>query len=66
VREGTWRLQAMPALPGGAVALMAIAAYLQLMFHDPRHLLLTGLALWGALSMPVGLLAGHAALSENE
>ena len=59
------RLFATPTLSGAAAALIGIAAYLQLTVHDPRHVLLTALALWAALSLPVGLLVGHAALSED-
>lgn len=59
------RIFATPALSAGAAVPIGVAAYLQLTVHDPRHVLLVGLALWGALSLPIGLLVGHAALSED-
>jgi hypothetical protein len=48
-----------------AVAMIAIAAFLQLTVHDPHHVLLTVLGSWGLLSLPVGLLVGHVALGED-
>jgi hypothetical protein len=59
------RLFATPALSVSAAAPIGVATYLQLTVHDPRHVFLIGLALWGALSLPIGLLVGHAALSED-
>ena len=50
------------ALAGTAIALLGAIAALQLTVHDPRHILLTAVASWGVLSLPVGLLVGHCAL----
>ncbi len=44
------------------LALLGAVVTLQLTVHDPAHVLLTAVACWGLLSLPVGLLVGHAAL----
>jgi hypothetical protein len=46
-------------LAGLAVLLLGIVVVLQLTVHDPRHVLLTVVASWGLLSLPVALLFGH-------
>ena len=50
------------ALAGFTLALLGAIAFLQLTVHDPDHVLLTAVASWGLLSLPVGLLVGHCAL----
>jgi hypothetical protein len=50
------------ALAGVSLALLGAIAALQMTVHDPQHVLLTAVATWGALSLPVGLLVGHCAL----
>jgi hypothetical protein len=59
------RFLAKTGLAGSSVAMLAIAVFLQLTVHDPRHVLLTALGSWGLLSLPIGLLVGHFALSED-
>jgi len=59
------RFLATATLTGTTLGLIGLTVFLQLTVHDPRHILLTGLAAWGVLSIPVGLLVGHAALSED-
>lgn len=59
------RLLARTGLAGTTIAMLAMAACLQLTVHDPRHVLLTALGSWGLLSLPIGLLVGHCALSED-
>ena len=59
------RLLAKAGLAGSTIAMLAIAVFLQLTVHDPRHVLLTALGSWGLLSLPIGLLVGHFALSED-
>jgi hypothetical protein len=56
---------ASTGLIGTAIAMTVIAVYLQLTVHDPRHVLMTALGSWGLLSLPIGLLVGHLALSED-
>ena len=50
------------ALLGFTLALLGVVVFLQMTIHDPDHVLFTACASWGLLSLPVGLLAGHAAL----
>jgi len=59
------RFLARTGLAGSSVAMLTVAVYLQLTVHDPRHVLLTALGSWGLLSLPIGLLVGHFALSED-
>jgi hypothetical protein len=59
------RFLARTGLAGSSVAILAVAVFLQLNVHDPRHVLLTALGSWGLLSLPIGLLVGHFALSED-
>ncbi len=59
------RLLATGSLTATTLTLIGVTAYLQLTVHDPRHVLLTSLGLWGVLSIPIGLLVGHAALGED-
>ena len=59
------RFLAKTSLASTAIAMAAIAIYLQLTVHDPRHVLMTALGSWGLLSLPIGLLVGHFALSED-
>jgi hypothetical protein len=59
------RLLAKAGLAGSSVAMLSVAVFLQLTVHDPRHVLLTVLGSWGLLSLPIGLLVGHFALSED-
>ena len=59
------RFLAKTGLAGSTIAMLAIAVFLQLTVHDPRHVLLTALGSWGLLSLPIGLLVGHFALSED-
>jgi hypothetical protein len=54
--------QTTTALAGLAIALLGALAFLQMTVHDPRHVLLTAVASWGFLSLPIGLLVGHCAL----
>lgn len=63
--NGLKRFLAKTGLAGTTILMLAIAAFLQLTVHDPRHVLLTALASWGVLSLPIGLLVGHFALSED-
>ncbi|HSU07468.1 MAG TPA: hypothetical protein VLI93_18035 [Acetobacteraceae bacterium] len=56
---------ARASLASTTIALIGLVASLQLTVHDPRHVLLTALASWGVLSLAVGLLVGHCALSED-
>jgi len=53
------------ALAGLTIALLGAIAILQLTVHDPDHVLLTAVASWGLLSLPVGLLVGHCALGSG-
>lgn len=53
------------ALAGVTIALLGAIAALQLTVHDPNHVLLTAVASWGLLSLPVGLLVGHCALGDS-
>ena len=55
----------MISLPGLTLVLGATTVLLQLNVHDPNHVLLTTIAVWGLLSLPVGLLVGHLALGED-
>jgi hypothetical protein len=59
------RLLVKTGLAGSTILMLAIVAFLQLTVHDPRHVLLTALLSWGVLSLPIGLLVGHFALSED-
>jgi hypothetical protein len=59
------RFLAKTGLAGTTILMLATAVFLQLTVHDPRHVLLTALASWGILSLPIGLLVGHFALSED-
>ena len=59
------RMLGRSGLVGIAFGLAGLAAYLQLTVHDPHHILLTILGSWGMLSLPIGLLVGHFALSED-
>ena len=59
------RFLAKAGLAGSTIAMLAVAVALQLTVHDPRHVLLTALGSWGLLSLPIGLLVGHFALSED-
>ncbi len=52
-------------MAGSSIGMLALAVFLQLTVHDPRHVLLTVLGSWGLLSLPIGLLVGHCALSED-
>ena len=63
--QRTRRLLATISLPGLTLVLGATAVLLQMNVHDPNHVLLTTIALWGVLSLPVGLLVGHLALGED-
>ena len=49
------------ALIGFTLVLLGAVVFLQLTVHDPDHVLLTLVGSWGLLSLPVGLLVGHAA-----
>jgi len=53
------------ALAGLTTALLGGVVFLQLTVHDPDHVLLTAVASWGLLSLPVGLLVGHCALGHG-
>ncbi len=53
------------ALAGVTIALLGGIVVLQLTVHDPDHVLLTAVASWGLLSLPVGLLVGHCALGSS-
>ncbi len=59
------RLLARTGLAGSILAMLGAAAFAQMTMHDPRHVLLTALGSWGLLSLPIGLLVGHCALSED-
>jgi hypothetical protein len=59
------RLLAKTGLVGSSIAMLGTAIFLQLTVHDPRHVLITALGSWGLLSLPIGLLVGHCALSED-
>lgn len=59
------RFLARTCLAGSSIGMLALAIFLQLTVHDPRHVLLTALGSWGLLSLPIGLLVGHCALSED-
>jgi hypothetical protein len=59
------RFLAKTGLVGSAIVMAAVAVYLQLTVHDPRHVLMTALGSWGLLSLPIGFLVGHFALSED-
>jgi len=59
------RFLAKTGLAGSTIAMLVVAVSLQLTVHDPRHVLLTALGSWGLLSLPIGLLVGHFALSED-
>ena len=59
------RVLATTSLAGVMIALIGAGIIVQLMVHDPRHVLLISLATWGVMSLPVGLLVGHCALSED-
>ncbi len=63
--QRTRRLLASISLPGITLLLGATTVLLQENVHDPRHVLLTLIALWGVLSLPVGLLVGHLAIGED-
>lgn len=63
--QRTRRLLASISLPGLTLLLGGTTVLLQLNVHDPRHVLLTLIVLWGVLSLPVGLLVGHLALGED-
>ena len=63
--QRTRRLLATISLPGITLLLGGATALLQMNVHDPRHVLLTMIILWGVLSLPVGLLVGHLALGED-
>jgi hypothetical protein len=58
-------LLAKIGLAGTTIVLTGTAVFLQLTVHDPHHVLLTALGTWGILSLPIGLLVGHFALSED-
>ncbi len=57
---------ATAGLASATVGLIGLVAFLQLTVHDPRHVLLTVVTGWGVLSLAVGLVVGHCALSEHE
>lgn len=57
---------ATASLASATVGLIALVAFLQLTVHDPQHVLLTVVTGWGVLSLAVGLLVGHCALSEYD
>ena len=59
------RLLGTTSLAGVTIALIGAGIFAQLTVHDPHHVLLISLASWGVLSLPVGLLVGHCALSED-
>ena len=63
--QRTRHLIATISLPGITLILGATTVLLQMNVHDPKHVLLTTIALWGLLSLPVGLLVGHLALGED-
>ena len=44
-----------------AIALGGLVVVLQLEVHDPRHVLLKAVFLWGGLALLLGLLIGHGA-----
>ena len=44
-----------------AIALGGVVVALQLEVHDPRHVLLKAVFLWGGLALVLGLLVGHGA-----
>lgn len=57
---------ATAGLAASIVGLIALVAFLQLTVHDPKHVLLTVVTGWGVLSLAVGLVVGHCALSEHQ